>query len=244
MFKKLFYMFCWIAWLASPVQAAALKIACAANFTAAMKELSALYEDESGNEVICTFGSTGMLYSQITKGAPYDVFFAADEKRPSMLHDKGYGLRPVMYAQGKVVVWSKAKHLTYMPNWKEVVLCKDCDKVGIATPKIAPYGLKADEALVRANILSEVSPKLAFGKSVGTAFQYAYSGAADAAFVALSQALSDKGAAGRYWPIPEADPINQSACALTKGNTELASEFLVWLQTPTARKVVKKYGYD
>ncbi|WP_319471321.1 molybdate ABC transporter substrate-binding protein [uncultured Pseudodesulfovibrio sp.] len=244
MLKKFVYITLWIALLVSPAHAATLKVACAANFTSAMKELSAQYTKESGNKVNCTFGSTGMLYGQITKGAPYDLFFAADEKRPALLHDKGLGNTPELYAKGRVVVWSKSEKLAIMSNWKEVVLCSECRKVGIATPKTAPYGLKAEEAMKQTHVFTDVEPRLAFGKSVGMAFQYAYSGATDASFVALSQALSGKAAQGRYWPVPEAGPVNQAASVLKNGDTTLATAFLAWMKTPEAHAIVEKYGYE
>jgi len=244
MLKKLIYITCWIVLLASPALAATLRVACAANFTSAMKELITLFEQSHPHHVSCSFGSTGMLYGQIIKGAPYDVFFAADEKRPTLLHAEGYGATPILYAKGKVVVWSKSKKLASMPNWKEVILCPACRKIGIATPKTAPYGLKAKEAMEQMKMYAEVQPKLAFGKSVGVSFQYAYSGAANASFVALSQALSAKGSGGNYWDIPEAGLVHQTACVLNRGDTALAEEFLTWLKTPAARKIITQYGYE
>lgn len=242
--KKLILSFCWLCLLASPAQAETLSIACAANFTAAMKELAEVYSGETGIEVRTSFGSTGMLYGQITKGAPYDLFFAADERRPAMLHEQGLSLPPVLYAKGRVVVWSKQPDLASMPNWKEAILSTQCARVGIATPATAPYGLKAEEAMKAVGILDEVTPKLAFGKSVGTAFQYAYSTSADASFVALSQAISDKGADGTFWPIPEAGAVNQAACVLTSGKQGPATDFLNWLDTEAARTVITRYGYE
>lgn len=244
MLKKTFLIFCWLCLMASPVQAATLSVACAANFTSAMKDLASLYSKTHSTKVNCTFGSTGMLYGQIIKGAPYDLFFAADEKRPAMLHEQGLSDVPTRYAQGKVVVWSNREELSSMPNWKEVILSSACRRVGIANPKTAPYGLKAEAAMAAEGILKAVTPKLAFGKSVGTSFQYAYSGAANAAFVAKSQALSEKGAAGKYWPIPEAGTVNQAVCLLANGKKELATQFLDWLHTPTARAMIEGYGYE
>ena len=51
--------------MAGPANAKSLSIACAANFTAAMNELVEVYEKETGVSVVCSFGSTGMLYAQI-----------------------------------------------------------------------------------------------------------------------------------------------------------------------------------
>lgn len=133
--KKLIYVFCWLCFMASPAQADSISVACAANFTSAMKELAALYAKETGTKVETSFGSTGMLYGQITKGAPYDLFFAADEKRPALLHEQGLSQAPVQYAQGKVVVWTTKAELASMPNWKEVILDPACKRVGIGNPE-------------------------------------------------------------------------------------------------------------
>jgi len=230
--------------MASPVHAAPLSVACAANFTSAMKELATLYGKTHSTKVNCTFGSTGMLYGQIINGAPYDLFLAADEKRPAMLHEQGLSEVPAQYARGNVVVWSNRKELSSMPNWKEVVLSPDCTRIGMANPKTAPYGQKVEAVLTAEGIRETVTPKLAFGKSVGTSFQYAYSGAANAAFVAQSQALSVEGCTGKYWLVPEAEPVIQSACILSNGNTMLATEFLNWLHTAAAREVINGYGYE
>lgn len=242
--KRIICILCWLLIMASPAHAATLSVACAANFTSAMKELAALYEKTHATKVNCTFGSTGMLYAQIIKGAPYDLFFAADDARPALLHEQGLSAPPTLYARGKVVIWSNNKELASMPNWKEVVLSPACKRLGIANPKTAPYGLTAEAAMAAEGILESITTKLAFGKSVGTSFQYAYSGAANASFVSLSQALSDKGATGKFWPIPEAETVSQAACVLTKGKTQSAADFLNWLHTPTTRAVIKGYGYD
>lgn len=230
--------------MSGPVHAADISVACAANFTMVMKELSAMYEKETGTSVICAFGSTGMLYGQIRNGAPYDLFFAADEKRPILLHTEGLAFAPVLYAKGKVVVWSAKKELSTMSSWRDVVSSDAAYRVGMANPKTAPYGQAAEEAILSTGLMGIVLPKLAYGKNVGASFQYAYSGAADASFVALSQALSEKGAGGRYWRIPEAAPIRQTACVLENGKTKPASLFLAWLATPVARAIIEKYGYE
>ncbi|MGL1863799.1 MAG: molybdate ABC transporter substrate-binding protein [Pseudodesulfovibrio sp.] len=244
MLKKSLLIFCWLCVMAGPAQPATLSIACAANFTSTMQELAALYEKESDVEITCAFGSTGMIYGQIKNGAPYDLFFAADTKRPQLLFNEGTALAPVIYAKGHVVAWSASTNLSSMPNWKEAVSSEAARRVGIANAKTAPYGLEAEEALISAGLLDTIQPKLAFGKSVGAAFQYAYSGAADIAFVALSQALSDKGINGTYWNIPETQPIEQAACILKNGNAETASLFLEWLTSPEARAIKRMYGYE
>ena len=234
-------VFCCLVY--TPAMAADLSIACAANFTAAMKELSALYTQDSGVKTTCAFGSTGMLYGQIKNGAPYDVFFAADEKRPNLLYKEGLGLEPVLYAKGKVVLWTANKDSKYT-DWQAAVTDSKTQKVGIANPKTAPYGLMAEQAMAKAGVLDAVTPKLVFAKNVGMAFQFAYSDSAEFSFVALSQAISGKGKGGKYWMVPQAGPVFQAACALKDKQEKLAGDFLNWLNTAKAKEIIKKYGYE
>lgn len=48
---------------ASGVSAAEISVAVAANFTAPIKEISAIYEKESGNKILASFGATGAFYA-------------------------------------------------------------------------------------------------------------------------------------------------------------------------------------
>lgn len=240
--KMILFIACWLCSMAGSAQAADLSIACAANFTPAMKELITLYSKETGRTAECTYGSTGMLYGQIIKGAPYDLFLAADERRPAMLFDDGVALKPTLYAKGKVVLWS-ANELPEK-KWTEVACSAAVHRVGIANPKTAPYGQRAVEAMATAHVYSKLEPKLVFGKSVGVSFQYAYSEAADISFVALSQALSSKGMQGTYWRVPQAGMVNQAGCILKNGRIQAASGFMEWLTHASTKAVIKKYGYE
>ena len=71
------------------VSAAEINVAVAANFTAPIKEISAIYEKESGNKILASFGATGAFYAQIKNGAPYQVLFAADAKTPKKIRRRG-----------------------------------------------------------------------------------------------------------------------------------------------------------
>lgn len=240
---KMVLMLCCLTLLPGLAFAKPLTVACAANFTAAMKELAAQYEKETGTEVRCTFGSTGMLYGQIENGAPFDLFFAADQKRPALLHKAGLAAEPAPYAKGRSVLWTANTELQG-DSWKDVVASAEVKRIGIANPKTAPYGLAAQDAFTACGLDDAVAPKLVFGKSVGVSFQYAFSEAADASFVALSQAISGKGLSGKYWPMPEAAQVKQDACVLLSGQVQAAESFLEWMRSEQVAKVLKKYGYE
>lgn len=242
-----FYGIVLVGWaLLMPLTAGAdeVGVACAANFASPMAELKVIYEQRTGSSIVVTFGSTGMLFGQIVQGAPYDLFFAADQARPEKLFRAGNAQSPVTYALGKVVLWSKSPPLKEAVSWQEVVQHAAVKKLGLANPKSAPYGAAAQAAMAGAGLLSGVKSRLVFGKNVGQAFQFAWSEAADASFVALAQALSEKGSQGKHWLIPEAESIVQQACLLN-GSGEAAEAFLNFvLHDPEARAITAQYGYE
>src|SRR3546814_784624 len=85
-----------------------VKVAVAANFTAPMKVIAENFEKATGHKAELAFGSSGKFYSQITNGAPFDVFFSADQARPAKLEKENgtvAGSR-FTYATGKLVLWS------------------------------------------------------------------------------------------------------------------------------------------
>ncbi len=97
----------------SPVFAAEVNAAVASNFSAPMKQIAAMFEQQSGDTVKLSFGSTGKFYAQIKGGAPFDVFFAADTATPQRLDDEGLtvGGSRFVYALGKLVLWSAQPEL-------------------------------------------------------------------------------------------------------------------------------------
>jgi len=83
-------------------------VAVASNFLSTMKQLVDIYQKDTGRVVRLSSGSTGKHYAQILHGAPFDLFFAADELRPKLLEDKDIGVKGsrFTYAEGSLVIWS------------------------------------------------------------------------------------------------------------------------------------------
>src|SRR5271157_862887 len=66
-----------------------ITVAAAADLNYAWTELAAGFEKKTGDKVTLSFGSSGNLFSQIDSGAPYDLFFSADEQYPQKLAAAG-----------------------------------------------------------------------------------------------------------------------------------------------------------
>ena len=94
--------------LTEPAAAGEVRAAVASNFTQVAKLLAKGFEGTTGNRLVLSFGSTGKLYTQIVQGAPFDVFLAADAKRPERLVREGRSEQPEP-AVGTLVLESKAR---------------------------------------------------------------------------------------------------------------------------------------
>ena len=104
-------------------------------------------------------------------------------------------------------------------------------KIAIANPATAPYGTKGFAAIGRAGLMDTVSGRLVYGQSVGQTFVFTQTGNAQMGFVALAQALSAQGQKGRYWPIPEAENVDQWGCVSRRStNRDTVQQLLSFLQ--------------
>lgn len=219
-------------------------IAVASNFMGAMEKIALAYEVKSGIKLQTVYSSTGKLYAQITKGAPYDLFFAADARRPELLADEGLCEKPFVYAEGEAVLWTKNKSFAELESWSEVITHGDIKKIAVSTPQTAPYGAAAIEALNRKGLFDIVENKFVYGHNVSQAFQFAFHGSADIGFTALSLTLSEKGEQGMYWRIPEAEEVVQKACVIMGSkNKNSVNAFLEFFHQPVTNTMLEEFGY-
>ena len=72
--------------------AAPVLVAVAANFTKPSKEIAAAFKAATGEDVLLSFGASGQFYTQITHGAPYQVFLSADIDRALKAEQDGVGV--------------------------------------------------------------------------------------------------------------------------------------------------------
>jgi molybdate transport system substrate-binding protein len=221
-----------------------LKAAVAANFMVPFKEIAAAFETETKIKVEATYSSTGSLYGQIINGAPYDVFLSADEETAKSLFERGMSDKPFLYATGRVVLWGGGKEICGAKDWKDALRRPGIRKIAIANPVTAPYGAAAEAALKKSGLWAESEGRLVNAQNVGQSFQYAVTGGTDGSFCALSAALSEPGARGCYYLIDEAPAIQQAACLLNRtARKNDASRFLLFLNSPKASEIKKRYGY-
>lgn len=229
---------------ALPARAERATVAVAANFTEPAREIATAFEAASGHEIVLSFGSTGQLFAQIAQGAPFDVFLAADRERPARAESDGLAVvgSRITYALGRLALYSRAEGRASGP---ESLRDPPPRRLAIANPRTAPYGAAALAVLDRLGLTDAMAGRIVEGANVAQAFQFAATGNADLAFVALSQAASAKN--GSYWPVPASmhPPIAQDAVLLTRGaENAAAAAFLSFLRKDAARTILRAYGYE
>lgn len=221
-----------------------ISVAVAANFISAFKEITADFEAKTKIKVEGTFSSTGNLYSQITNGAPYDLFLSADEERPAKLNKDGAADTPFIYAKGQAVLWAANKDFCKAKTWRDALKNEQVKKISIANTQTAPYGAAAKKALEKVGMWDTLQPKLVNAQDIAQSFQYASTSAVDAGFCAMSATASDEGKKGCFYVLNEAPEIIQSACILKRTTNRAAVEkFVEFLSSTAAKEIKVKYGY-
>src|SRR5208337_4613517 len=125
-------------------------VAAAADMSAALPQLIASYTKKTGQAVKLSFGASGNLTNQIRNGAPFDVFFSADEEYPQQLIAEGLASKDTLYryAVGRLVLWVPGDSpLDLSKLGIEALLDPSVKKISIANPATAPYGRAAEATL-------------------------------------------------------------------------------------------------
>lgn len=227
-----------------------IRIAVASNFLATLKSLAKDFNAQTGVKVDISNGATGMLYAQIKKGAPYDMFFSADVKRPQLLEQEGFveeGSR-FTYVTGKLVAWSKNPKAVPANLNKVKINNSNLHFVAIANPKTAPYGAAAQTVLNHYGLYKQLMQqhKIAIGENIGKTYHYVATGNAQLGLVAKSYVSNpDRPVKGQVFEIPEQlyPSLEQQAVILKGRKTPAIETFLAFLHSAQARQKIQRYGY-
>ena len=232
---------------AGGARAGDVSVAVAANFAAPMQAIAAVLEKTTGHKASIVSGATGRFYAQISHGAPFDVFLAADDETPAKLEKEGLAVAGsrFTYARGQLVLWSANPVL--VDSRGQVLASGDFRKIAIAQPKVAPYGAAAMQVLTRLGHSERLAPRLVLGESLGQTFSFVATSNAELGFVALSQVLEGgQMKSGSAWTVPHAlyDPIVQDAVLLKRGqNNAAAAALMTLLKSDRIKALIRSYGY-
>ncbi|MGL5225611.1 MAG: molybdate ABC transporter substrate-binding protein [Aeromonas sp.] len=217
------------------VQADEVKVAVAANFKGTIERIGQAFTAKTGHTLAISSAATGVLYTQISHGAPFDLFLSADTKTPQKLAQEGRGSDPFIYAIGQLGLWKKggpAPDEATLRNWK--------GNLAIANPRTAPYGAAAMATLAHLKI-DPKQYRLLTGASISQTWQFVDSGNAELGFVAWAN-LVEAGKTGQAWAVPASlyPPIEQQGLVLKKGAA--VDALVAWIKGP-GQAEIKAAGY-
>ena len=221
-----------------------IHVAAAADLSRAFGELGPAFQQKTGIEPVFSFGSTGLLTKQIEQGAPFDLLAAANVEYADEVAKTGEcdATTRSMYARGRLVVWTAAS--VTPPSRIEDLADARFARIAIANPEHAPYGVAARAAMQKAGIWSSVEPRMVYGENVQQTLQFAQTGNADAAVIALSLSTVTDG--GKALPVDPSlhDPIDQAMIVCKNGgNADGAKQFEAFVASPAGREIMTRYGF-
>ena len=212
---------------------------------AGLLAITRFFNKNPDKKVEITFGSSGLLVQQILNGAPFDLFLSADTQFPEKLKSAGknYG-NPKIYAYGKVVLWSLKKDAS---KGLDLLQNPEINKIAIANPELAPYGKNTVEALKKSGLYSKIENKIVWAENINQSAQFASTGNADVAFIALSNAKNkEMMKRGNFYELSasECSLIAQSGIVLKSKNQTEAKDFFDFITSKKASQTWEKYGYQ
>ncbi|HEY7608945.1 MAG TPA: molybdate ABC transporter substrate-binding protein [Alphaproteobacteria bacterium] len=118
---------------------APVRLYAAGSLKAAMSEIAAAFEQETGIAVVGTYGASGLLRDRIAQGENADVFGSANMAHPRSLADAGRAEPAAAFAFNRLCALASPRiHVT-----SETLLERMLDpkvKLGTSTPKADPSG--------------------------------------------------------------------------------------------------------
>lgn len=216
------------------VHAEPVHIAVATNFKSTAKKINTLFEQKSAHTTVLSSASTGTLYSQITHGAPFDIFFSADKDAPLRLEEDALGVsgQQFCYALGGLTLVGSDNAAQDLAN--------PSLSLAIANPKTAPYGRAAEEVIQRTEFTTASNRKLVRANNAIQAYQHWHSSSVDLALVPNSLAAGEGAAISSNWYTP----IEQHVIWLRRAKSNPAAEaYMRLIRSEEVQAIIHNAGY-
>ncbi|WP_246480107.1 molybdate ABC transporter substrate-binding protein [Inhella gelatinilytica] len=228
-------------------QPAGPRVAAASDLQVALEEIADGFAARGGARPRLSYGSSGQLQQQIRQGAPFDLFFSADETLVLTLAREGWSAdEGWVYGRGRLALYvPQGSALAGLPP-QQALAAPELKRLALANPDHAPYGRAAQQALQHLGLWATWAPRVVRAENVAQAAQFVATGNADAGLVALALVLAPRYAGrGVHQALPEAwhVPLRQRLVR-RKGSGEPARAFDEYLRSAEARAVLRRYGFE
>lgn len=222
----------------------------AASMTDALQQVAKDYAKQNPkNEVVFSFASSSTLAKQIEEGAPADIFVSASNKWMKYLSEKDLTVKETE----KVLV---GNDLVLIAPAKSAVNSLDIAKaewinalkdsyLSVGDPAHVPAGQYAEEALTKLNLWDKVQDRLARAKDVRGALALVERAEAPYGIVYSTDAkISQQVKTVAVFPADSHKPVVYPVSILKDHDNTDARDFLKYLESDAAKKVLVGYGFS
>ncbi|MDA0677577.1 MAG: molybdate ABC transporter substrate-binding protein, partial [Chloroflexi bacterium] len=216
----------------------------AASLADVLTEAAQAYEQQTGNDVLFSFGGSNTLANQVVSlNAPADAVIMAGQSPMQRLVDAGKIDAPdisIVALNTLVVISTDTSGMSDITD-----ITSTTGRIAIADPDLAPAGQYARDALQAAGVWDSLQDRIVPTLDVRAAIAAVSSGSARYAIVYATDAITEP-------QLEVALEIDQQLysrveypAAVISGSrqSEKAASFITFLQTPGAAEIFRRYGF-
>jgi molybdate transport system substrate-binding protein len=230
---------------AMAADASELVVSAAASLSDAFRDIGRSFEStHAGITVAFNFAATDVLLAQISKGAPADVFAAADEESMDRAERDGLLLADSRgdFAGNRLVLIVPIR-AAGVAKLDELTLTR-FGRIAVGSPRTVPAGRYAKAALDRANLWNTIEPRAVFALNVRQVLDYVARGEADAGFVYATDAALMRDKVKIALDVPTPTPVRYPVAVVRASRQQSeARAFVDALRNEPARKILASYGF-
>lgn len=219
----------------------------ASSLTEAFQKLAETFEALHQNlDIVFNFGGSGTLQTQITQGAPCDLFASAGQKQMDDLVEQELVQADSVrtFAHNRLVVIApKDRSLTIsgLPD----LLQPEVHQISIGDPGSVPVGQYSVEVLTNQQLIDPIRDKLVYGNNVRQVLQYVERGEVELGIVYATDAAMSKEVKVLY-TIPEEyhQKITYPVGVVKESpRGKIATEFIAWVGSIQGQKILQEFGF-
>ncbi|SMC97452.1 molybdate transport system substrate-binding protein [Desulfocicer vacuolatum DSM 3385] len=222
----------------------------AGSTTNAVTDIAALFSQTKGIKAVTSFASSSTLARQIDKGAPAQVYISANKKWMDYLEKQALiepGTRFNLLSNRLVLIAPHDSTLSDVTIEKGFPLATliGSGHMAMGDPDHVPSGIYGKKAMENLKVWESVKNKIVRSKDVRAALALVARGevpvgqvyATDAAISAKVKTIAD-------FPVDSHPAIVYPAAIIAGQKTPEARAFLLFLSSPEAGNIFKKYGFS
>lgn len=235
------------AFASSNVAPEKVRVYAASSMTNALNALIGDYQEDHDVRIVPIYGGSSSLARQIEQGAPADIYISANSLWVERLVKTGVAKSQAVtdFARNQLVVIAPiASDVALDPlqadSWQRAL---NGQRLAIGQPNAVPAGIYAKQALESLGAWTVVSRSLAPTNNVRTALTLVERGETPLGIVYKTDAqVSEKVKVLYQFDSATHQPIRYPVVTLSQGSA--AKQFSNYLQSDTAQKTLRQYGFE